>query len=268
MATIVCFHAHPDDETIVTGGVIARYSALGHRVVLVFATRGEHGEVPDGFLRGGEALWERRVQEVHASAEVLGAARVAFLGYVDSGMMGTPENDAPESFWRADVDEAAGRLADILREESADVVIVYDQNGNYGHPDHIQVHRVGVRAAELAGTPDVYEATMNRDHVKRGMATAREAGLMPPDMENAPDDPFLDSLGVPETQLTHAIDVRDLTATKRASMRAHASQIGDTSFFLAMPDDVFVDQFGWEWFIRHGVDPMPVGEWYDDLLKP
>jgi LmbE family N-acetylglucosaminyl deacetylase len=268
MATIVCFHAHPDDESIVTGGVIARYSDAGHRVVLVYATRGEHGEVPDGFLSDGGALWERRVKEVHASADVLGAARVAFLGYLDSGMMGTPENDAPESFWQADVDEAAGRLADLLREEAADVVIVYDENGNYGHPDHIQVHRVGVRAASVAGTPKVYEATMNRDHVKRGIAAAREAGAITPDMDAAPDDPFLDSLGVPEDQLTHAIDVRDLAERKRASMRAHGSQIGDTSFFLAMPDDVFVDQFGHEWFIRRGLPARAPDDWYDDLLVP
>src|SRR5438067_8395709 len=89
------------------------------------------------------------------------------LGYVDSGMMGTPENDVPGSFWQADVDEAAERLAAILREERADVLLTYDDHGNYGHPDHIKVHTVGVRAAELAGTADVYEATMNRDETRR-----------------------------------------------------------------------------------------------------
>src|SRR5437879_11244392 len=103
----------------------------GHRVVLVVATRGENGEVPDGFLADGEPLWRRRVAETHASAEILGAKRVEFLEYVDSGMMGTETNDAPGSFWTAPVDEAAEKLAAILREENADVLTVYDENGGY-----------------------------------------------------------------------------------------------------------------------------------------
>ena len=111
MATLVTFHAHPDDECIGTGGTMAKASADGHRVVLVTATRGEHGEVPDGFLEPGEALGLRRISETLASAEVLGVDRVEFLGYVDSGMMGTPENDGPYCFWRADVETAAARLA-------------------------------------------------------------------------------------------------------------------------------------------------------------
>ena len=133
MATLVCFHAHPDDECIATGGTMAKAAADGHRVVLVVATRGEHGEVAEGFLDDGEHLWQRRVKETEAAAEILGAQRVEFLGYVDSGMMGTPENDKPGSFWTADVDEAAGRLATILREEHADVLTVYDDHGAYGH---------------------------------------------------------------------------------------------------------------------------------------
>src|SRR5690606_11635927 len=106
MATIVSFHAHPDDESIQTGGTLAKAARAGHRVVLVFATRGEHGEVADGFLDEGETLGARREQECHRSAEVLGAHRVAFLDFIDSGMVGTPENDLPGSFWTADLDEA------------------------------------------------------------------------------------------------------------------------------------------------------------------
>src|SRR3954468_6568184 len=173
MATLVSFHAHPDDEAIPTAGTLAKAAKDGHRVVLVFATKGEHGEVAEDFLDEGETLAERRVQEPHRSAEILGAQRTEFLGYVDSGMMGTPENDAPDSFWQADVGEAAERLAAILREEHADVITVYDDYGNYGHPDHIQVHRVGVRAAELAGTPEVYELTMNRTEMQRMLDAAR-----------------------------------------------------------------------------------------------
>ena len=122
-----------------------------------------------------------------ASADILGAHRVAFLGYVDSGMIGTPENDAAESFWQADVEEAAERLAEILREESADVLTVYDDNGSYGHPDHIQVHRVGMRAAELAGVDRVYQSTINRDHILRGMrerAVAAGGDIELPDFDD------------------------------------------------------------------------------------
>ena len=207
MATLVCFHAHPDDESIATGGTMAQAAAEGHRVVLVLATKGEHGEVDEGFLDDGETLEERRVKESHASAAVLGAAAVEFLGYVDSGMVDTPENHLPGSFWSADVEEAAERLAEILRREQADVLTVYDSNGNYGHPDHIQVHRVGVRAAELAGTPHVYEATVNRDAMMKGMAELRERGLLDGAAEGEVPDAEEMNLGVSEALLTTAIDV-------------------------------------------------------------
>ena len=252
MATLVSFHAHPDDESIATGGTLAKAAAHGHRTVLVFGTRGEHGEVADGFLDHDEALWERRVEETHRSAEVLGVQRVEFLGYHDSGMMGTAENELPDAFWRADLDEAAERLARILREESADILTIYDSDGGYGHPDHIQVHRVGLRAAELAGTPRVFESTMNRDHIRRALLAAVESGAMPSD--DVPDvDTDFDTFGRPESLITTTVDVRGFLDQKRESMRAHASQIPDSSFFLAMPPEAFEQGFGFEWFIRHGV---------------
>jgi LmbE family N-acetylglucosaminyl deacetylase len=251
MATLVCFHAHPDDEAIACGGTMAKAAKAGHRVVLVVATKGEHGEVDDGVLGDGEALWERRVVETERAAEILGAHRVEFLGYVDSGMMGTPENDAPGSFWSADVDEAAERLAAILRDEDADVLTIYDDHGGYGHPDHIQVHRVGLRAAELAGTPHVLEGTMNRDAIKRSFESGRAAGEVP---EDAPDiEEISEEFGSPESIITTAIDVRDFVDVKRAAMAAHASQISETSFFLQMSPAAFSEVFGWEWFIRRGV---------------
>ncbi|MFB9725007.1 PIG-L family deacetylase [Haloechinothrix salitolerans] len=253
MATLVTFHAHPDDECIGCGGVIRKAYEDGHRVVLVVATRGEEGEVPDDFLAEGEQLWQRRVAETHAAAEILGVHRVEFLGYNDSGMMGEPSNDAPGSFWTTPVEEAAAKLADILREERADVLTVYDDNGGYGHPDHIQVHRVGWRAAELAGTPKVYESTINRDQAMRTMSAFAEqataAGVELPDIES--DANF----GKPESVITTGVDVTDFLDVKRAAMRAHASQIGEQSFFLSMPDDAFRLMFGTEWFIRPGDEP-------------
>ncbi|MGZ7008184.1 MAG: PIG-L deacetylase family protein, partial [Ilumatobacteraceae bacterium] len=160
MGTLVCFHAHPDDESISTGGSLARASAEGHRVVVVIATDGAHGEVPDD-LAEGETLVDRRRAETTRSAAVLGVHRLEWLGYTDSGMTGWDQNSDPSSFLQAPLDQAAERLAAILREEAADVVTVYDWHGNYGHPDHIKVHTVGHRAAELAGVERVFEATMN-----------------------------------------------------------------------------------------------------------
>ena len=261
MATFVCFHAHPDDEAIGTGGSIAKAAKDGHRVVLVTATRGEHGEYPEGFLAAGETLASRREQEIAAAVKVLGIDRHVFLGYHDSGMMGTPENDDPESFWQADLEEAAQRLATILEEESADVLTVYDANGIYGHPDHIKVYQVGVRAAEIAHTPKVYEATVNRTAWRR-RAAAGEAPVRTIEKVDGVDT-LIDvpegeartiefPLGVEEEEITTAIDVRDFVGVKKDAMRAHASQITDESFFLKMPDEMFAEGFGTEWFILRG----------------
>lgn len=253
MSTLVCFHAHPDDESIGTAGLMALAAAAGHRVVLVTATRGELGEIMPGVLEEGEQLGLRRSAELWASAEVLGVARVEVLGYVDSGMMGEATNDAPWCFWQADVDAAARRLATILDEERPDAFTIYDDHGGYGHPDHIQVHRVGLRAAELARTPKVLQGTMNQDHIRRLGEMVREladdADDVPPEEEQI--------FGKPEAMITHAVDVSDLLEVKRASMRAHASQIGDDSWFLTMDDESFALAFGTEWYIEVGRSRAP-----------
>ena len=194
--------------------------------------------------------------------EILGVPRVAFLGFIDSGMIGTPENDLDGSFWTTPVDVAAERLAEVLREEQADVLTVYDDNGGYGHPDHIQVHRVGVRAAELAGTPVVLEATMNRDHLRRVIQAGVEAGAIAPD--EVPDVTEESTFGKPEAVITTCVDVRGQLPAKRASMAAHASQISESSFFLQMPEEAFAGSFGFEWYIRRGT--VPTGEMDDDIL--
>lgn len=268
MSTLVCFHAHPDDEAIATGGTMAKAAADGHRVVLVCATRGEHGEPVPGVLGDGEALWERRVVETHRSAEILGADRVEFLGYVDSGMMGEPTNDDPACFWQADVEEAAARLAAILADVDADVLTIYDEHGGYGHPDHIQVHRVGRRAAELAGVAQVFMATMNRTRIMAMMAES--AAMIEADMDpeeaaerrrTMEEGPF----GLPEEDLTHAVDIAAFIEQKRRAMEAHASQISDESFFMKMPPEAFAQAFGTEWFAR--LDrPRPAGVPFGDDL--
>jgi LmbE family N-acetylglucosaminyl deacetylase len=257
MATVAFFHAHPDDESIGTGGTIAKAVAHGHRVVVVVATKGENGARPEGLLAPGEELGARRVAETVAAAGILGLHRLEFLGYRDSGMIGSPENNHPSSFWAADVDQAARRLATILVEEQADVLAVYDENGVTGHPDHIQVHRVGLRAAELAGTPEVVEGTLSRSQANGLIRYATAQGH-----NGAALDIDLADFGTPDDEITDRVDVRDHLDQKRAAMAAHASQISETSFFLTMPPDVFEAVWGHECLIRRG----PVASRLEDLL--
>lgn len=249
MATVVFLHAHPDDECLTTGGTMARLTAEGHRVVLVTATDGALGEYPADLLAEGETLAERRAQEVKASARALGVAEQRFLGYADSGMVGTEGNAVPGAFCNAEVDEAAARLARLLEEARADVLVAYDEHGGYGHPDHIQVHRVGVRAADLAGTQALYQATINRDVVLGLMARAAELG-MGRDDGTGPSDEAMATIGLPEAEINTVIDVTAYTPAKRAAMRCHLTQVGDMGFFLGMPDEAFGEAFGREWFVR------------------
>jgi len=245
MANLVFFHAHPDDEAISTGGTMALSSDQGHHVTLVLATRGEMGEPVAGVLDEGELLGDRRETELRRSAEILGVDVVEFLGYRDSGMVGEPSNDDPTSFWQADLEEAAERLASILQRSETDILIGYDPHGVYGHPDHVKVHLVGARAAEIAGVERVLWATANRTSMEQAM----ENGAFRD--EELEDDERVDrsQFGMPEEELTHAIDVTAVLDRKRASLMAHASQINHDSFFLAMPDDMFAMMFGTEWMV-------------------
>jgi LmbE family N-acetylglucosaminyl deacetylase len=257
MSTVVFVHAHPDDEAIATAGTMAELAADGHRVVLVTATAGELGEIPEGMLKDGESLADRRVLELAEAGRLLGVARQSFLGYHDSGMAGEESNQRADSFAAAEVEEAAARLAKILDEENADVLVIYDEHGGYGHPDHVQVHTVGVRAADLAATPRVFMATMDRGFMKSLAKQAREAGesgWSPP--EEATDE--MQTMGEPSSRITTEVDVTKWIDAKRDAMRAHATQISEDSFFLAMPPDIFQVVWGHEWYVRiRPVAPNP-----------
>lgn len=265
MATIVSFHAHPDDESIGSSGLLSLAVDAGHRVVLVFATRGELGEPVEGVLAEGEQLGLRRTAECYESAAVIGAQRVEFLGYTDSGMIGEATNDAPWCFWQADVDQAAHRLAAILHEEQPELLTIYDAHGGYGHPDHIQVHRVGARAADLVPVPVVVQGTINRDLVVRAMAMAAEVGVDSGAPEGETPE-FGPEFGTPESEITHRVDAESVIGRKRASMLAHASQIGSDHFMASMPPEAFAYVFGPEWFILHQPLPDPVPGFFTDLF--
>ena len=253
MATIVFLHAHPDDEASQTSGTMARLAEEGHRVVTVYGTGGEHGEVPDD-LGPDETLADRRRAEAEASARVLGVARVAWLGYTDSGMTGWEQNAFAGAFTSADLREAAARLATILDEEDADVVVGYDWHGGYGHPDHVKVHAVAHESARLAARPPrVLESTMNRDLIRAGMQAARDAGIEGTD-DWDPDRPMDDGnpLGEPQSAIHWQVDTADYIPRKRASLAAHASQKTDIEGFLSMPEEAFAQGFRYEHYIEAG----------------
>jgi LmbE family N-acetylglucosaminyl deacetylase len=269
---VVFFHAHPDDEAIFTGGTMALLAAAGRRVVLVVATAGEEGtsSAPDG---PALPLAERRRGETARAAEALGARRVEFLGYHDSGLDPHPGGGAggarrngghpAGAFADAPLDEAAGRLAAILTEERAAALVGYDARGIYGHADHVQVHRVGAQAAAVAGVPTVYESTVDREYlhfvathlvVEATLAAQPERAVAGLGLAAAP-------LGLSTVEVDCTVDVRPVLTVKRRAMAAHASQIPETSSAMRLPDADFAAVYGYEWYARRG----PLGP-IDELL--
>ncbi|MGL5818900.1 MAG: PIG-L family deacetylase [Phycicoccus sp.] len=259
MSTIVFLHAHPDDEASQTSGTMARLVDDGHRVVVVFATNGDHGEAPDD-LAPGESVVERRRAEAAASAAVIGLHRTVWLGYADSGMSGWEQNSHEGAFAAAPLDDAAARFAAVLDEEAAEVAVGYDWHGGYGHPDHVRVHRVLHRGVELAARrPRVLESTMNRDAMRQMLASA------PPDQGGDwdPDAPMDDGnpMGTPEAEISWRVDVRAMLPRKRGALASHASQTSDVGMMLAMPEEVFAAAFGFEHFIEPGREPGMTEAW-------
>jgi LmbE family N-acetylglucosaminyl deacetylase len=246
--TLVSFHAHPDDEALLTGGTLARAAAEGHRVVLVTATAGEAGLADDATRT---TLGQRRRAELTRAAAALGCARVEVLGYPDSG---SQEPVPPGSFAALDPAGPAGRLAEILREEEADVLTVYDRHGGYGHPDHVQVHHVGILAAELAGTPVVLEATVDRARLQRAVALLR---WIPGARRLVPASRFATSY-LPPAELTHEIDVRAHLRAKTRALAAHATQgtggrsIRTLTLLLRLPRPLLGPVLGREWYAERG----------------
>ena len=257
MATVVVFHAHPDDEALLTGGTLARLVAEGHRVVLVVACDGlVLGEArPDG----GTA----RLDELRASGRVLGASRVLHLGYADSGHGAELYPDPPGRvrFVRAPIEEAAERLVVILREERAEILVGYDPNGGYRHRDHIRVHEVAERAAKLADTPRLMQATLPREpvaHLVRLISMLR--------LVERYDAVEIRAAFTARADITHRIDVRKYADKKRAALACHASQTSGTGrsarlfrLMVRLPIPVFGLFFGREYYVEIG----PARAWLD-----
>jgi N-acetyl-1-D-myo-inositol-2-amino-2-deoxy-alpha-D-glucopyranoside deacetylase len=278
--SILFVHAHPDDEAIGTGATMAHYAATGAHVTLVTCTLGEEGEIHLPELAGlgateADQLGGYRYVELQRACAALGVADHRFLGgagrYRDSGMMGLPSNDAPRAFWGADLDEAAGLLLEVIRETRPQVAVTYDPNGFYGHPDHIQAHRVTMRAVELAGAEGVAPDKVYWTAVPRSVL---EAGVK--EFAGSANNPFegitdIDDLpfGTPDAEITARVDGHEYAAAKVAAMRAHASQIPDASWLFSVAGNFGAEFMGVEYFQlvtgRRGPGAGP-GGWEADLF--
>ena len=262
MPGLLAFHAHPDDESISMGGTLAEYAEHGTPVTVVTATRGEEGEIhnrPDGdAIR--PRLGEVREDELRAACAVLGVKDVVILGYRDSGMMGTVENHGPSAFWNADFMEAVGRLVRVIRARRPDVMTAYDPYGGYGHPDHIQTHRVGTAAffgaADVGRFPPIegeepwqpsrlYWSTWSRDRMRRvRRAFADDLGAA-----RGADEPE-PSTGTLAAHITTRRDVTAWADRKHAALLEHVTQFAADSWVRTMPPDRLVGFLGEEVFVR------------------
>jgi N-acetyl-1-D-myo-inositol-2-amino-2-deoxy-alpha-D-glucopyranoside deacetylase len=282
-------HAHPDDETINNGATMARYVAEGAAVTLLTCTLGEEGEilVPElAQLAADQAdqLGGYRIWELRAAMDAVGVRDVRFLGgpgrYRDSGMMGTPANENPRAFWNADLEEATASAVAVIREVRPQVLVTYDENGGYGHPDHIQAHRVAMRAADAAADPafrpdlgeawqiaKVYWNAMPRSVLQQGIEAMAAAGdtTFFEGVTSADDLPF----AVPDDVVTTAVDASAFATHKDAAMRAHPTQILVDGPFFALSNNLGLEVMATEYYrlVRgeRGAGSGPQG-WEDDLF--
>ncbi|HEV2217917.1 MAG TPA: PIG-L family deacetylase [Candidatus Dormibacteraeota bacterium] len=267
MATLLLVHAHPDDEAISTGGVMLKARADGHRVVLVTATRGEVGEIYNMDEAASRPhLGEIREKELENAARILRVNRGEFLEYRDSGMVGTSDNENPASFHKAALDEAAGRLVKILREERPDVVVTYAEDGQYGHPDHIKAHRVTVAALDqmLSASESWTPKKLYYPAIPRSLMEAFMEQL-PEEQRQQQQASTIQITGTPDELVTTRVDVSPYVARKHEAFKAHISQNDPNSWFATMQDQIFEVAFGTEYYqLARGKPGMELPE--DDLF--
>ena len=263
---LLLVHAHPDDETIGTGATMAKYAAAGAQVTLVTCTLGEEGEVLVPGLSHlasdkEDRLGEHRIGELDEACRALGVADHRFLGgpgrWRDSGMMGTPQNDRPDCFWQAPFEEAVAALVEVVREVRPQVLVTYDDNGGYGHPDHIQAHRITVAAFERASDPafgsgepwapsKLYFTAFPKSVLQAGIDRLKESGHESFfGVDSAEDLPF----GTPDDLVTTAVDATAFQEHKLTAMRAHATQIEVDGPFFALSNNLGQEAWGVEYFV-------------------
>ena len=242
--SLLAVHAHPDDESITMGGTLARYSAEGVRTTLVTATRGEVGEILDKELDPKEAaprLASIRELELRSAVKILGVSELVFLGYEDSGMAGLPTNRDKQVFWQADEEEAVGRLIEVVRRVRPQVMTTYNEVGGYGHPDHINTHRIAVGAFYSAhdtkrfpgGEPwrpsKLYYSAFPRSVIAEFGEAIKRAGLADRFSRDGDEEP---PFAVADDRVTTRLDISPYLDKKLAAMRAHRTQIPEDSWFI------------------------------------
>lgn len=266
---LLAVHAHPDDESLGTGGTLAKYASEGVETVLVCATKGEEGDIQNPDLDPSDIppeITELRMKELDAACKVLGIHKVHFLGYRDSGMAGSSSNANPQALMNADLGEATGRLVAIIREVRPQVVITYNERGIYGHPDHIAVNRITVAAMDAAGDPGRYPTipyppwSPNRLYY---MAIPRSRLLKMKEILEGREESFdwdIDFRSTPDEEITNRIDVTAHLQTKLRAIRCHASQIGPGSFFSRVDESFRREALGVECYVCvRGCDGVPDG---------
>ena len=278
--TFLAVHAHPDDEASSSGGLYRLLADQGVRTVLVTCTNGECGDAPDGAKpdashHDGDEVAAIRAVELDNAVKILGISRLVRLGYRDSGMKGWPQNDDPESFWATPVEVAAAKLADILIAERPQVIMTYNAHGFYGHPDHIQAHRITLAALEMIDyEPTLYfnaipasvmvhwRARWEQEDRERAEADAAKGIVREPEVPDPDEEEF--EMGTPDDEISAIIDIGDVTGAKFDALEAHVSQIAD-SFWMKMGRERFMEIMRTEWFVRV-TNPMNIDGGVDDIF--
>lgn len=281
---LLAVHAHPDDESITTGGILARYAAEGVRTVVATCTGGDVGAIRDPSLASADTLGTVRLRELAEAARILGVARLVTLGYRDSGMRGWPDNQHPDSLLQAESHAAVGRLVRLIREEGPQVLVTYDEQGNYGHPDHVRAHQLTVAAFNAAGDAAAYSAdafgaphapdrlyfvVFGRGRVAAFNQALAVAGIAAPPsaLAGATAGPHDPPFGVDDARVTTVVDVSAYLHVKRAALAAHRTQLGPDHWLLRLPDDLARRHWSVETFERAAGPPAAQpGELETDLF--
>jgi N-acetyl-1-D-myo-inositol-2-amino-2-deoxy-alpha-D-glucopyranoside deacetylase len=264
---LLALFAHPDDEAFGTGGTLACYAATGAEVTLVCATRGEAGEIADPSFATRETLGQVREAELHCAAATVGVQEVIFLGYRDSGMAGTSENADPRAFVNAPAEEVVPQLVGIIRRVQPQVMITFEPNGGYGHPDHIAINRHTVAAFHAAADPSLYPEQgpawraqrlfysaiprsfflrMRDELAARGMDTSDFARFEEGGAGGWSDD-----------QINVTLEVSDTVEAKWDALRCHRTQFGPTNLFRRLPEDIVKEMMSYEFFALAWPEPEP-----------
>lgn len=251
--TLMAVHAHPDDEASSTGGVLALYSSQGIRTVVVTCTNGEFGDAPGGVKPGQDghdeqAVAQLRLSELRQSCKILGVTDLEVLGYHDSGMLEWDYKDRPDAFCNIPAEEITARISGLIEHYRPQVVITYDDQGLYQHPDHVHASVTAQAAVAQTGIPaKLYLSAMRGSDWQKLRQTLRELGADVPDMEIT--DEMRRQMAEAEQRITTTVDIRPVLARKRDALFAHASQI-EESWFSRIPPDIAENVFGQEHFIR------------------